>query len=531
MLKIIANPAFGPGRVTDAIACDRRERHTSKGATMRYVILLFLTFVLSACDSRNNQRDAAGPGVDQSDQASMSKSASSDGYIPFPDGYGYMEDIPALQKAVDNGDRQAIRRHAWKLWAGIMQPAEESGWPLWYTWPNTKAAFSASQPKSVDQPSSGDAPGTTIGSSESLRAKNRKNIPDVDTPSPTYEIPKAVIRDYPGGICRQGGSVTICDGEHFLFNGDIMIPTESLSREAMNSIRGDKLYLASTLDALHQQDVHELDVTQRFIVTKHMYWPVKADGITGVPVWKNNFPPTFTGYAGYEKWDTLIGIDPGGEAVGQEREVAYLYGVKNHAGTKELKTVKATARVYGLEDFYYHKITKEDWASFDEADKAILNASSYWANNQAIDVGDYLVTIAMHVNTKELPSWTLQSVWWSDEPGKGKYAADRPALPQAKGPWDHYLLTDSYVVPPNEKGELDIAVNPYIEGVIHPIATSCRNCHVRAGWPTGRKAGTASYQNPDCPELLGYLTPSSKCLEKMTLTDYLWIIPDRAVSD
>jgi hypothetical protein len=50
-------------------------------------------------------------------------------------------------------------------------------------------------------------------------------------------------------------------------------------------------------------------------------------------------------------------------------------------------------------------------------------------------------------------------------------------------------MTDSYAVPPNDKGEMDIAVNPYIEGVIHPVATSCRNCHVRAGWPTSTDHG------------------------------------------
>ncbi len=68
-----------------------------------------------------------------------------------------------------------------------------------------------------------------------------------------------------------------------------------------------------------------------------------------------------------------------------------------------------------------------------------------------------------------------------------------------------------------------------MQGVIHPIATSCRNCHVRAGWPAGREAGKASYQNPDCPGLLTYLTPDSECLKSITLTNYLWIIPDRAI--
>lgn len=92
-------------------------------------------------------------------------------------------------------------------------------------------------------------------------------------------------------------------------------------------------------------------------------------------------------------------------------------------------------------------------------------------------------------------------------------------------------MTDSYAVPPNDEGKMDIAVNPYIEGVSHPVATSCRNCHIRAGWPTAADngAGTASYQNPDCPELLGYLTPETACLKPLSRSDYLWILPDRAI--
>ena len=127
----------------------------------------------------------------------------------------------------------------------------------------------------------------------------------------------------------------------------------------------------------------------------------------------------------------------------------------------------------------------------------------------------------MHVNTKEIPSWTFQSVWWSDTPNKGIYAKDRPALSKAKGPWAHYLLTDSYDVPV-VNGLVAKAVNPYIEGVSHPVATSCRNCHVRSGL-TG-----ASYQNKDCPNLLKDISPDGQCLKGIIRTDYSWIIPDRS---
>lgn len=515
---------------------------------LRYSILI-VCFALFACEKGAEKKESVKV-VSETEEVEVVEEKPSNStnannntnnvgsdYIPFPDGYGYMEDLKALQTATDKGNRTVIRQHAWGLWAGIMQPSAELGWPLWYSWPNTKAAFEDTNPKPVGSKavSSKSASNKKVikkpkKTHSSVIQKNQMNAPDVDTPAPVYNLPQQVIQNFPSGICKDSdGHPIACDGQHFLNNGDILIPTESLSLTAMNQIRDDKLYLESTLNKKHASGESMIEMNQKWIVTKHMYWPVKAEGLTGIPVWKDNFPVTFTGYAGYENWNTLVAVDPSGLQVGQTANVSFLYGVKDHSGKKDLPTVSAKAKVHSLNDFYYHQITQADWDSFDAADKAVLNAASYWANNQAIGVGDYLVTIAMHVNTKELASWTLQSVWWSDTPNDGIYAANRPELPQAQGPWDHYLLTDSYAVPANPDGKVDIAVNPYIEGVIHPIATSCRNCHVRAGWPTGKEAGTASYQNPDCKGLLDDLTPASECLKEITLTDYLWIIPDRAV--
>lgn len=450
-------------------------------------------------------------------------------YQPFPAGYGYMENLPALQYATNTGDKAVIRAHGWKLWAGIMQPDKQTGWPLWYSWPNTSAAF-ATTPQQLAAAGAVTQTQNTANTAVSITQKNKRHVVNVNTNGPFYPVPQAVINTYPKAIAQTKDGPVVKDGKNFQSNGDIMIATESLSASAMATIRKEQLYLAATLDKKHQQGVKMLDMPQDFIVTKHMYWPVKAQGITALPVWKNNYPPSYTDYAGYEIWDTVIGVDPSGQSVGQYKPVSAFYGIKEHDKVKDWPTRKAMALVYGLDRFYFHKVTQQDWDNFNDADKAILSAASYWLSNKAFEVGDYLITVAMHVNTKELPSWTLQSVWWSDEPDKGIYAANRPAIPQAQGPWRHYLMTDSYAVPPNAKGKLDIAVNPYIEGVIHPIATSCRNCHVRAGWPEGNTKGKASYQNPDCPELLAYLTPKSQCLAPLTLSDYLWIIPDRAVA-
>jgi hypothetical protein len=448
---------------------------------------------------------------------------SAPAYQPFPTGYGYMDpgEISALQRAWKDGDHTVVREHGWRLWAGIMQRASDANWPVWFTWPNTKAAF---------LPAAGlEATQTNATPALSLLQRNKLNIvvPVNVKKVPYYPIPADVLKNYPKPT-QNCGQDNICDGSHFLFNGDILVPTESLSQEGFDWIRGTRLYLQETLNTDHQNGLHELSAPQRYVVTKHMFWPVKADRISAIPVWHDYFDKRYPDYAGYERWPDLAAIDPTGRSVGKKMPVSYLYGVYQSDKTTPWPTVSTSAKVYGLNDFYYHKVTADDWNSFDDADKAILNAASYWSYNQPFGVGDLLVTIAMHVNTKEIPTWALQSVWWSDRPNAGPYAANRPKIPQARGPWNHYLLVDSYGIP-DKSGDQPVATNPYIELVIHPVGTNCNNCHNRAGWPSGKNAGQASYQNPDCPNSLQTLSPSSSCLAPLTLSDFQWIIPDRAI--
>lgn len=450
-------------------------------------------------------------------------------YQPFPAGYGYMEknEIHALASAVKKGDHKVVREHGWKLWAGIMQPANGMDWPLWYTWPNTHTAFAADSGLGLDAQAK---QGT-----QTVVKRNTINtpLPVNESQTPVYPIPQQVKDKYPNATSKCGTG-NICDGAHVAFNGsdgDIMIATESFSLEAQNWIRDPKLtlYKKESLNNFHSKGVHMLEAPQRHIVTKHMYWPVKAKGLTGIPVWHDDFKPDYTKYAGYENWKNLIAVDPSDTQIGTTQTVTYLYGVNMPDGKTPWPSVTAPAKVHGLKDFYYHKVSQADWDTFDEADKAIIDAASYWANNQPFAPGDYLVTIAMHINTKEIPSWTMQSVWWSDQPEHGSYSTDRPRLPNAKGPWAHYLLVDAYGITEKPSGNQPVASNPYIELVTHPVSTNCNTCHMRAGWPMGNSANQASYQNPDCPNLLATLTPNSLCLKSLTLTDFQWTIPDRAI--
>lgn len=462
------------------------------------------------------------------------------GYEAFPQGYSYM-DTTALQRYYNNSSIDSIRQHGWALFAGIMQPSKQNPtWPVWYTWPTTLPTFA-------------NTPGLELSAekdyiTESLITKNLKNVLRSRTPTntildniplPFYPINSNVLKTYPT-VC-DSSSNSIKTGKHFLNNGDILIPTESLSIEAFEWIRNGKLYKGKTLDSLQKAGLTNLNSPTKFISTKHMFWPVLAkskQAFSAIPVWDDTIftkHANSNAYMGYETWGRLVAVDPTNSIKPNQilmTDVSYLYGVKQPDSTTQLPTITKKAKAHNINEFYYHQITQSDWDKFDEADKAILNAASYWAYNKPIGVGDYIVTIAMHINTKELPTWAMQSVWWNDNPNSSKYSLNRPVLTQTKDTtWKHYLLVDAYGIPVNNANQLPIATNPYIELVIHPVATNCNNCHIRAGWPLSsqQSKNMASYQNPLCKDLLQKLNPATDdCLKKYMRTDFAWIIPDHA---
>ncbi|SFK97390.1 hypothetical protein [Shimia haliotis] len=448
-------------------------------------------------------------------------------YQPIPSGYGYFEHTEQLENAVQENMRSAIREHGWGLWAGIMQPldaGDNNSWPVWFSWPTGSQAFSQDMaPPEALHPS--------IRKSQHAQmarvAPVETDAPNVSTPAPQYPLPEYVKENFQGALKKSGsGEVSLYDGAYFAFNGDIMVATESMSPAGFEAIVAGELYKKSTLDQMNR-DGKSVDFPAEAIFTKHMYWPVKADGLTAVP-WYNGtqWDPSFTGYWGYELWESVVAIDPSNAQSG-EAEVSFLYGVEENDGSP-MDTRTVTAPIVPIEDLYHHQVTEADWALFDEADKAILNAASFWLYDKPFEPGDYLVTVAMHVFTKEVPTWTLQSVWWVNEPDTGEYAKDRPELTSAVGPWQNYLLTQGTEIFPEVGDNLKISVNPYIEGVTHPIATSCRNCHQRAGHTSPDSKGKTGYQTSLCPDLLEDLTAESACLANVALTDFSWLTADRA---
>lgn len=462
------------------------------------------------------------------------------GYQPIPPGFDYPANSATLNAAYTNANDTLLRQHAWSLFAGMMQPAANNvGWPVWYTWPNSVDAM-----RIKDIYCQGDTGthslGATLFRNLSLIQQNKLHIMNqaiLDTlQTPVYRIPPQVVSDFKNqNVFTNGTYTAIIPGKHFLFNGDIMVPTESLSEGGYNWINQNAFYNQRVMDSLYGVTTGSgLQAPADYIVTKHMYWPVLQGQLNLVPVWDpTTVNPAYTGYMGYEMWKRFVAIDPGGLTQQIATPLSYLYYVNNFNNTQALGPIvplQGSYTIHNINEFYYHQITQADWDSFDASDRAILMASSYWAYNKPIGVGDYLVTIATHINTKELYSWTMQSAWWTDQPQTGPFSQNRPALPAAQGPWQHYNLVAAYGLPAQPGGsELPVGSNPYIELVIHPMQTNCNNCHIRAGYPEIGNTGDstqAGYQNKLCYDMLRKLYDTSACFKNYMRTDFQWILPD-----
>ncbi|MFY0579998.1 hypothetical protein ACN28S_42270 [Cystobacter fuscus] len=221
---------------------------------------------------------------------------------------------------------------------------------------------------------------------------------------------------------------------------------------------------------------------------KHMYWPVPGDACGALPVWDAPTPPKPSSYMGYETWPRAVAVATSGckAAPGTKTQVSFLHGVLDEHGRPLPTKTFEDAKVVPLSDFYHQTFDDQALAALSGNDRAILNASAFWAYGRAFQAGDSIVSIAMHILTKEMPTWTMQSFWWHDAPDWGPYSSDRPEIPSTQTPdtWRHYLMASEYGIP--EAGDptrLPVRFNPYIELVSHPVATNCRNCHIRAAWP------------------------------------------------
>ena len=440
---------------------------------------------------------------------------SNDSYRPFPKGFDYPIDQKTIHQWVDAGDWKRIREHGWNLYVGMRGtgPTSPQVWETWFSLPATFAtgAIEPSPP----------VPHRTLHNKHAAAAGSH-GIPD----APKYNSHNCTFK-----------------GLEFLNNGDIMIAGIYYNEEAYKYVRDNGYYKLETMRALWAAGKPSVEpFPKESISIKHMYWPVRHDGLTALPVSPHYnpapdpadkrlpvIPKDPTAYNGYETWRTGVAIAPSADirkAAGPTAEVTYLY-----IDDPDYKPVTfAKAPVVPIESFYYRQIGEAEWKGMDPVDRCILNNAAMWTYKREFRAKDYLVSVAMHITTKEFPNWTMQSFWWTPEPNFGRYAKDRPkTLP--KGVWQNYAMCTAYdmVEPKEGDGTPAVCANPYIELVIpetYRSVSNCQNCHIRGAFPSAGVLTDVVTQDAHYnSERRGEIGFGDRIFNGLVATDFSWSIP------
>jgi len=485
---------------------------------------------------------------------------------PFPTSTNFPLSEATLNTMVENREGHAIRAHGWELFAGLMDTVkskrDQEVW-LWRTWPTASQAFDAEETDPIK------TSGGTKRQEDSFlfAASQQQNSEKVNLTPPAYRVPSSVCSIIGKDSTIAAGCEVPENGCQFQNNGDILIAGVIYNKTAFDHIRNNEIYDWENLASLWTNTYKDTKWQDREIPTfpntsfalKPMLWPVKQSGYTPLPIFpldcydgtmgcdSLNRKVTYSGFEVQRVWKNAVAISPDISKKGTTLDqISFLYDVytdktyQQQIGPVQYQNVE----VHTLDEFYHWQVSKEEWKAMSAVDKAIISQSSYWAYGEDFQPGDYLVLVAMHVMTKELPTWTFQSFWWDNttQAQGSKFASQRdtvtsPPMPTA---YASYLMTSTYGM--NAKrvnpAEWPVAFNPYIElAAAHPIQTNCRNCHQRAAFPnpSQKEALGASIENyatyllPNAgdPNTLDTLNFENAVFDSLLLVDFLWSIGDR----
>ena len=262
---------------------------------------------------------------------------------------------------------------------------------------------------------------------------------------PVYPVPEFILKAPRYAPCIQAASdtspiPTLKQGPLFQNNGDIMVAGVAYNSSAFRWIRDRRLYETQTLGGM----VPAPDATRQMapmpsgsIIIKPMMWPVQRSGYTALPVWDDPSSDggAYTGYEVQRQWPRAVAITGQNGPYPGRVPVSLLHGVfqgdADGNPVSPLPQNNYSAQPVGIEQFYHYT---PDLSTLDNCDRAILDASAYYAYGRNFAQGDMLALIAMHIMTKEQPAWTFQSLWWSDRPARGATPPGVQISPTPGGP-------------------------------------------------------------------------------------------------
>lgn len=415
-------------------------------------------------------------------------------------------DFPASRQRLENEryDVGRTRIHAWRVFAGLASEDEDQV-PVFRTWYSKELAFADKQA----QPSAG---------------------------TPRWLPLERSMQFVVGRVDAVGRTLPLVS---VLFN-----------RPAYEFIRQKRLYLKSTLEDLRPHLPTIPEFPNNAVVIKAVWWPIRKDGLSVLPVWDNNPQRKVDCGVGhvsggcqigneYTTWNRIVAIDPhcGDEQPGRVVTIrSFDYTTKGDPAQlyRDFKDVP----VVPLSRFYYWTFGKDDreryksvLGNFDTLLQRLYEPDA--TPSRLFDQGDIVALVGMHVMTKELHDWVWSTFWWHDQPNLGEYACNRPDCVQSR--WSNYLMdvaVDADVPREPDQGP-NITFNPWLEGGMSKgLVSNCLGCHQRSVWPLPSTAvdprqDVIRGHLPLDHEYYFYVDGAGKKQRRIRL-DYLWSIADHA---
>ena len=384
--------------------------------------------------------------------------AQSANYTPIPTGFDFPAPQARLLAARDSQDVASMRKHAWLVFAGMTQAAHpqllssEAIWETWYR---------------------GDEVFATGPQAEAMHHLIRKFV----TPR-QFRIP--------GQAAPQDVGISLAS--FTLFNQQ----TKDHVRDPQN-----KYFLRATLESLNsgfpagaspeKRTIKEFPAAAMSL--KAVWVRIAGTGLTPVPIWdpdKQQLTDPAPPQAPPLTWKRRILIDPSRDQIppGETRDIVGFPG----------------SHVVPLSAFYHFKVTPDQVAGLKKF---------------GAQTGDFMVLVALHYTTKEIPDWVWATFWWHDSPEEGPFAAGRPESDKLKGPWRNYLMNVSYdmTTPKEADGKPKVCFNPWLEArFANGVNSNCMTCHQQSVWES------ASF----LPVTRGPRAPNDPLFLDTTKLDFVW---------
>jgi hypothetical protein len=403
-----------------------------------------------------------------------------------------------LERLIAADDVTTLRRHAWMLWSGLTADSHQSYQgqvlPIWETWQSEQEAFG-------------------VPSAALVARQERELLPFA---RPSQDRHKSFAR----GRAPTLQMGTNANASNLLaivkFNTDqanfLSVPHETPvgSGQFYSYTKAADL---RRLNAYFEQ--HNTPIVDRKIINlpaaaigiKILFLPVKAEGLTPIPLWAGPEQSTNPKAPTPDTWMQCVAVDPTNSRSGS--------AMVNCNG----KSVQA--EIVPVNRFYAIRID----AAAAQSISRILNLTG----EAALAGGDYQIVVMMHITTREIDNWTWQTFWWQngrDPPNKYPGSIDgMPDNSLVKGPWRNYAMciADSMVVPSSDpKGKPLVCYNPFLEsGQPDGIHSNCMSCHRMGTYPG------APYPPTYLPN--GWIDPADPQLfSGQVKGDFLWALQNSA---